>query len=133
MFCLIKKDVKGYRLIPYQHIFPRPTPWLVAWKAFLSYLGRRPTYRFAYFPPQYNLKHYAIDAEDDTIVLRDRQGEEVLHVASCRMTWQLWALYAVESWLCGPMLRFWQWHWAEEKIDCIARRKTERIDEDDDN
>lgn len=133
MFCITKKmKQRQYKLLINQDIFPRPTPWLVAWKAFGSWLLRRPAYRFVYFPPQIDLQQYAVDAEDDTIVLRDRFGEEVQHAASCRMTWQLWALYIVESWLCGPMLRFWKWRWAEEKVQHMARRKTERIEPDDD-
>ena len=134
MFCLVKKDVSGYRLVPYQNIFPRPTPWLVAWKAFFGYLGRRQTYHFVYFSPQFNdLSQYAIDAEEGTIVLRDRDGEEVFHASSFPMTWQLWALYVVESWLCGPLLKFWHWRWAEEKIDRLARKKTERIEPEDED
>lgn len=154
MFCLVKlvkKDVTEYKLEIHETIFPRPTPWKVAWKASLAFLLGRRTYCFVYIPPKYaDLDRYDIAIEDDELVLR-KDGEELHHAVVCGMAWQIWALYCVESIVYGPLLRFWEWRWAagsgtltrrelQVKLEELARRvdraerkrrKTRRIEQND--
>lgn len=147
MFVILKRDNRPEELILNRNIFPRPTPWKVSWEASFSYLLRRQTYCFVYFPPQFtDIFHYEIDVEEGDLVLR-KEDKEVYRTVVCKMSLQLWILYEVESVIYGPLFRFWNWRWSagkltteelqakvealEKRMDCL-QKKTRRIEQEED-
>jgi hypothetical protein len=106
MFIIIKYHV-GDVLHSNQTIFPRPTPWVVAWHAFWEYLNRRDTYRFTYIPAKYaHLLRYDIFVEDEEILLRE-DGRDLIHVPVLPMTLLTWIFYVIESWASGLLFMVW--------------------------
>lgn len=100
-----------FTLICDTKIFPRPTPWIVAWQAAWAYINGMQSYRFVYLPAEYTfLTSDDVAMDGGTFMLR-QQGRVVLHTVTEAMTWQIWLLYLLESWLYGPLLKFWKWRW----------------------
>lgn len=98
-------------LLRYHEIFPRPTPWFVAWQAAWAYISGKQTYRFVYLPA--GCRFFTSDdvtLDGETFLLR-QQGRVVLQTVTETMNWQRWLLYLLESWLFGLLLRFWHWRW----------------------
>lgn len=143
MFVIVK-DKKSDELQVNKSLFLRPTPWKVAWQAFLSFLVWRRTYRFVYLSPRYtDASRYHYYVERDELVLREN-SHEVTRLELHDMTWGLWFEYAFESHIYGLFWRFWDWRWSankmtraemQSKLEALERKlrgKTRRIEEDKD-
>lgn len=137
----------GEPLVIGQTIFSRPTPWKIAWLAFLNFLfARQKQYQFVFIPREFRcLCRYEIDCEDQELTLWQRRTE-LYRTRILEMSWGLWWEYAFQSHLYGLFWKFWEWRWdtgkltreelqtklevLEERLDQLARKRTSRIEQE---
>lgn len=111
MFVIMRKTSYCEDLQIGESLFPRPTPWFVAWDSFLRFLTFHSTYQFAFVPPDMeDLFAYQVTAEGNHLIIRDTQGN-TRKSPILSMTWGLWWEYAAESFIYGLFFRFWNWRW----------------------
>ena len=143
MFTILKRTVDSV-LAPHQDIFPRPTPWRIAFVSWFDFLIRCNTYQFVYIPRRLNgLDAYDVILESNHVYIK--QGEDVVYTTPVHeMTWQIWWTYVFESWAFGLFFSFWNWRWESgklthrelqsrvERLERKIQEKTRRIEQDDD-
>ncbi len=114
MYIYVKPQKHDGPMYSGQTIFPRPTPWRVAWEAsFLRLLGKH-TYKMVFIDRKYaeKLHTYDIVQQDNHIVLYDGK-DEIVTFGVYDITWAMAIEYNVQSFLYGFMFRFWEWRWSE--------------------
>jgi hypothetical protein len=107
MFHIMYHKNNDDKLIPNESIFPRPTPWIVAWQAFADYLRGRDTFCFVEVPTRYaHLLRYDLYVEGEEVLLRE-QGRDVIHLPVLPMAFLTWVFYAIESYAHGLLFQVW--------------------------
>jgi hypothetical protein len=122
-----------------QSIFARPTPWMVAWKAFGQFLRPPCMYRFAYVRPAMMSLAYNYISDGEFLSITGDDGQILRKTEILPMSWGLWWEYVVQSYLYGFFWRFWNWRLhsqdhVQEKLDGLLsqfEQRTKRITQED--
>ena len=125
MLTICKHIRQADELVLHWSIFPRPTPWLVAWKALLQ----PKIYRFVYIHKVNDRLNYF--SNRGFLTITDENGETVQKTKMLPMSFGLWIEYILQSYLYGYLLFFWRWSWAERKLEERERHRTSRIEQED--